>query len=872
MIKKIFSFLQDFITRKKLSGLIIALISFLAICLFSVTDLYENFELRLYDLRFRIKSSIPEWEYLSFIDINDKDISNIGKYPWPRHINASAMDVLTEVGINQMTYDIEFPDHSPDLLNTDVLKSLLSKAEKKQIIKADELAGVSVDNDRIFAQSIKNSGRVILPYNFPKEKTVRKDVSAETMNEILKAEKIFTEAASIPMPLSKLNEYSSLIDPERKDIALPIPELVYSARAFGFVDRDPDADGTERRIRLVRLFEGRLYFEMGLVMLMDMCGVKKKDVIVKPGEHITLQNAVNPLTQEKKDIVIPIDEKGKIYINWAGPGPLEDSFFHVPFYMLLEYPLVKDEVLDYFDEQELSSGSKERSNLYGELDKKYAEFKKSGNPRVKKEAWDRIGLIKREIIKIENGYADPIRKEVKDIEEKLKMGKDRELEASLSDLQNYLLAIDIVLNVKRLRDQNCIIGLIATGTQDLGVIPIYNEYMMVGTYHNVINTVLNGAYINRAGRAVNFIVFFALAVLMGIAVQRMSARVSIGIISAAVIVVNIIDMSLFCNLNFWIDQLGINLAVFLPSAAITAVKFMSEESQKRYIKNAFSRYLSPGVIDKIIQSPEALELGGAERTISIFFSDVEKFSTISEKLTAPQLVKLLNEYLSEMTDIILSHGGTVDKYIGDAIVAFYGAPHSFDDHALRCVNAAIDMKKRLRELQDSWRARGENELKVRMGMNTGIAVVGNMGSRTRMDYTAMGDTVNLASRLEGANKYYQTYAMLSSPIYDAVKDHVEARKLDKIKVVGKDKPIVIYELLNRKGELPDNMLDMLDKYSRGLEYFENRDWKSALASFKQALKVINDDGPSLTYVERCENFIKKPPPRKWDGIYRLSGK
>ena len=183
---------------------------------------------------------------------------------------------------------------------------------------------------------------------------------------------------------------------------------------------------------------------------------------------------------------------------------------------------------------------------------------------------------------------------------------------------------------------------------------------------------------------------------------------------------------------------------------------MKEESQKRFIKNAFSFYLSPTVIDEIIKDPESLELGGEDREITIFFSDIKGFSTISEKLTPQELVKRLNEYLTEMTDIILKYNGTVDKYIGDAIMAFYGAPVLMPDHAAKACLAAVDMKKRLRELQETWRKAGMEPIFARMGIHSGKATVGNMGSRTRMDYTAMGDAVNLASRLEGANKSFDT--------------------------------------------------------------------------------------------------------------------
>jgi adenylate cyclase len=225
-----------------------------------------------------------------------------------------------------------------------------------------------------------------------------------------------------------------------------------------------------------------------------------------------------------------------------------------------------------------------------------------------------------------------------------------------------------------------------------------------------------------------------------------------------------------------------------------------------------------------------------------------------------------------MTDIIISHGGTIDKYEGDAIMAFYGAPHPYPDHEIRACMAGIDMKRRLRELQEHWRHIGQHELFVRMGMNTGEAVVGNMGSRMRMDYTAMGDSVNLASRLEGANKHYGTTAMISENTYKNAKDVIEVRKLDTIRVVGKSEPILIYELMGKKGSLPQKVYDMIQKYEEGLRMFDERQWKRALKHFHEALDILSDDGPSQTYVKRCEEFMKKPPSKNWDGVYTFKTK
>ena len=863
--------LQGFIEENNISGIIIALISFFAILLFSFTGAYNLFEYKLYDLRFTMKPTIAEWDALAFLNVDESSIINIGEYPWPRREYAKGLDVLREVGIRQMSFDFEFLDDTPKKINESIFNVLNSKIEKRGRIGRDELASIVLDDDEILSRGIENAKKVFLPYHFKKE-TLERHVDEEYRKELEEARRIFTEKASVKLPEEELYRYRGFVDPERVGTAIPIPKLIRAAQGFGFVDRDPDIDGIERRIRLVRVFQGRLYFQMGLVMLMDICGVKKEDVVVEPGERILLKGATNPITFEKGDIEIPIDENGMIYINWAGPGPLEESFHHISFYALIEYPMVKNEVYDYFDEQEIASGSKERSALYGELEETYREFSATDDLPLKRQKLQQISELRRKIRAIEEGYKKPLLEEIARIQAELKKGDDAKLKEALSNYTNYTTAIDIVIKVESLRDKMALIGLTATGTQDLGAIPTHHEYMMVGTWHNIINTILNEAFITRTSMTANYIIMFILAVMMGYIIQRLSAKRSMLLIVVSLVMINLINIGFFAIFNIWFDQLGTTLSVFLPSALIASVKFMKEESQKRYIKNAFSRYLAPGVIDQIIDNPDALELGGENRKISIFFSDVAKFSTISEKLTPPQLVALLNEYLSAMTDIILSYNGTIDKYEGDAIMAFYGAPYSFEDHALKCCFAAIDMKRRLREMQETWRKAGKDELYVRMGMNTGDAVVGNMGSQTRMDYTAMGDSVNLASRLEGANKFYSTYAMISESTYEATKDHIEARKLDTIRVVGKTEPIVIYELLGNKGTLPDRMLDMLDKYYNGFDHFQNRDWKKALSFFNQALKVIDDDGPSLTYRERCENFIKKPPTKKWDGVFSLKAK
>ncbi len=330
---------------------------------------------------------------------------------------------------------------------------------------------------------------------------------------------------------------------------------------------------------------------------------------------------------------------------------------------------------------------------------------------------------------------------------------------------------------------------------------------------------------------------------------------------------------------------GLWIPVAAPASAVVALyagglfnRARLHERERTWIKDTFGKYLAPTVVDEIIKDPSLVELGGVEKELTAFFSDIEKFSTISEKLgDAGQLVGLLNEYLSAMARVIEKYGGTIDKYEGDAIMAFWGAPLSFEDHAVRACNAALEMQAALSTLREKWRREGNRpdlvkNMRVRMGLNTGPMVVGNMGSEGRLNYTIMGDEVNLASRLEGANKQYGTYIMIARETYKQVKNHFEVRFLDMVAVAGKERPVRVYELMGRKGSLSRKRVRMLKAYNDGVVSYRKMNWGDAISSFEAALNFIPEDGPSRTYLERCRLYLEKPPPSDWDGVFRLSDK
>jgi RNA polymerase sigma factor (sigma-70 family) len=281
--------------------------------------------------------------------------------------------------------------------------------------------------------------------------------------------------------------------------------------------------------------------------------------------------------------------------------------------------------------------------------------------------------------------------------------------------------------------------------------------------------------------------------------------------------------------------------------------------------------LAPVVAQKVTQNPELLALEGSEVELTAFFSDISKFGEVIDRLSAEESVGMLYEFLSEMTEIILRYEGTVDKYEGDAIVAFWGAPVPMEDHAVRGCLAALDMQDRLSELGPKWLEEGKPALSARCGLSTGPAVVGNLGSRQRMDYTMMGHHVNLGAWLEGLNREYGTRILISGHTWAVVRHAVEGRELDLIALRGYGKPVGIYEVMARKGELDEGKARMVELFARGIESYKERDWSGALDGFDQALQLDPDDGPSYLYKERCQRFLTDPPEwltAEWDGAFR----
>jgi adenylate cyclase len=320
--------------------------------------------------------------------------------------------------------------------------------------------------------------------------------------------------------------------------------------------------------------------------------------------------------------------------------------------------------------------------------------------------------------------------------------------------------------------------------------------------------------------------------------------------------------------GFWLDFVVPEFAVVAGFIGASLVNYNVEGKQRRFIKSVFRHYLSPDVIERVIQNPALLRLGGEKRDVTSFFSDVAGFTSISEALAPEELVDLLNEYLSEMTDIILGSGGTLDKYEGDAVIAFWNAPLDQPDHALRACRAALACQKRLAGLQPRFRDKYGRAVTMRIGLNSGPAVVGNMGSSRRFDYTAMGDTINLAARLEGACKLYKVPILVGAETHRHAGSEIAAREVDIIRVVGKIKPVAVYEIIGESAGLTSAEQQRLGLYEEAREAYKRRQWERAAGLFSR----LEGDSLAAFYLERCRILEQTPPAWDWDGVFELKSK
>jgi adenylate cyclase len=432
-------------------------------------------------------------------------------------------------------------------------------------------------------------------------------------------------------------------------------------------------------------------------------------------------------------------------------------------------------------------------------------------------------------------------------------------------------AVDIIkerLPKDILKGKLVLVGTTEIGIGDIRATPFDPALPGVEIHATVASNAIDNRYLLHDARTITIelaailILPLILALLLSFASGTLVGLTYSGITSACYALVNF-----YLFKNYLLD-----IAILYPFIALVTTHLGAEayrnlviEKKGRYMKKAFTNYISADLVAEIMKNPDRLKLGGEKRVISILFSDIRGFTTLSESLTPEDLVTLLNEYLSPMTRIVMEEHGTLDKYIGDAVMAIYNAPLDVEDHPKHACLTALKMIKKLEELNQSFTARGMLTIDIGVGINTGDAVVGNMGADIRFDYTAIGDNVNLASRLEGLNKMYGTHILVSGSTREMVNDpSLVFREVDLVRVKGKNLPIPIFELMVKNTEV-------LDDFATALKLYKSMQFEQAKSIFSRLAEEHND-ATSKMYVGRCDEFLHEPPPDEWDGVFVAKSK
>lgn len=425
-----------------------------------------------------------------------------------------------------------------------------------------------------------------------------------------------------------------------------------------------------------------------------------------------------------------------------------------------------------------------------------------------------------------------------------------------------------------IKDKIFVVGATAIGIYDLRVTPFEKNYPGAETHLNAIdNMIQRNFYRYFPDEQVYMpLILGAIGVVLSIALAYLGALPGLALTLAFLLAIAFIDKTFLFGKGYVVTIVWPLFLVALLYTGLTFWRYLTEERGKKELRQTFQKYVSPAIVEEILSHPKNIELGGKKMNLTVMFSDVRGFTTISEKLDPRALSDLLNSYLTPMTEIVFKNQGTLDKYMGDAIMAFFGAPIAYKDHAKHACRCALQSVQKLEELQKEYERKGLPMIDIGIGLNSGEVSVGNMGSQTVRSYTVMGDAVNLASRLEGINKQYGTRIILSEMTYAEVKDNFICREVDWVRVKGKVLPVKIYELIAEEKVSEAKVIEMLKWFEEGYNNYHAKAWSKGLDCFSKALDLNPRDEVSKLYVERCRDYLHQPPEDGWDGVFVMKTK
>jgi adenylate cyclase len=734
----------------------------------------QNVEQRSLDMRFELRGQRPHDDRVVIVGIDERTLQNIGSFPLPRKSYAALIDRLTAGGARVIAFDATFPTPESNSAGEALerLQHSLGSSVTPKVAETIKQLEAASDQDAIFAASLKQSGNVVLGHLFldqERARTADPKLAEEYFNIVWA--KAFPQVFPVKSKAGRNFDMGKAWVENGGTVAAGaeanITKLAEAAASYGFIDINPDPDGTLRHALLMMRYRDQDFFPSLALETM-----RQYEQI--PDQQIAAYIAENGLERiQLGQHQLKPGRDGTALINYAGP---------------------------YRTYQQYSM-------------------------------WDVI-----------SGAVPPA----------------------------------------TFKDKIVLVGATAMAIGDLRNTPFQQEglaYMGVEVHANIIDNLLHSdekgrGFLTRGSHEEMIDMGFIL--LFGLGFGAWFGRVK-PLYSTISLILVLAAFAWFLSFSF--AHWGLWLSFVVPAgtlvanyAVITSFRMIFEEREKRKIRKTFSQYLSPGVIALIERDPQKyIRPGGETKELTVMFSDIRDFTTLSEGLTADELVHLLNEYLGEMTDVLFRNLGTLDKYIGDAIMAFWGSPYPQTDHAFRACSCALEMSRSLDTLNARWQAEGRRPISIGIGLNTGPVNVGNMGSAKRLAWTVMGDNVNLASRLEGMTKQYRTRIVISEATYRQVADRFVCRDLDKIRVKGKLQPVDVYELMD-VAEARPKYEKLLSGFEQAMGAYRNQNWKEAVAGFGTVLAAYPDDGPTQIFLQRAVEFMENAPEGEWDGVYVMKTK
>jgi adenylate cyclase len=863
-------------------------------------EVVEWFDLKSMDMRFKIRGEIPPSNNVALLTVDDRSIEEIGRWPWSREKIAFVVDEMMKYGAKSIGFDIVFAEKQVD--QTFETLTRLEKAGGPlplELQKAFEHEKSKGQPDQILAGMLAkygdhlvlgafndDSAQSLNPYQdycrneaflrANADKFVRMGNTTFVVNDLADpfVEIEFDKVFSIIFPfIKKISTETALKQIFAKENVTELNERENAQLKFHIEQKQMEyctewlTKGDQYFEQLKKVYEEMFAKSKDLKGMPLDQAVSKFKKMVKPSPIVQQQRWTINTDQIEK----AAQYTGSFNAEQDSDGTIRRAsmFFRTGNRFGLSF-IPSIALQTYL----ISTGY--RADIDIDTDPKHPEQKiitqfKIVDPKAEPEKImrqvpvDEQGRMKINYAGGRNMYPYVAARE-------LFNGKDTMTVSQAEwfpEQKVWSTREKVVKKAEFLKDRAFIFGATAVGVYDLRVTPYDKNFPGPETHVNVLGNLFEGNFIKvHPKEDIYMLVAIAiLGILISAAIAHTTAIPGFLIVFGSLAALAVIDQLIFKKGMIATGTLPAGLVVFLY-VFLFFYKYLTEERKKKYLKNTFSKYVSPAIVEEILKDPENIELGGKRVRLAVFFSDLRNFTTISEKLQATELSDVLNLYLTPMTNIVFENKGTLDKYIGDAVMAFFGAPINFNDNsqwACRCAILSIKKLDSIRKDIDQ-KFPGKNiPIAIGIGINTADVSAGNMGSDIVRSYTVMGDGVNLASRLEGITKEYGVQIVISQFTYDDVKDMFTCRELDLVRVKGKLEPIRIYELIS-EGKPDSQTLQVIQHFSEGYGLYHKKDFAAAKVCFQKALEVRPEDAPSALYIERCDDFMAEPPPVDWDGV------